>query len=257
MNWRERIQQWLDRPVWHGQVWRRHAPAAGSVVAHLAVVAVVAGLMAAVSAEDAPRPKPEERVMSVELVQLPEAPPEAGVTPPPRVKPEATPKPVAPDKRRTAAPVIAAPADAGAADDNTFYVPPSDPTQSGIARSLAGLMGDDPCEARYGPKARECAGRALAKRTGRMDSMMARPQEQLAQFFGEFMPKCAMRVGCEGGEWISSMGTRSVGKPPPGSAGDRGVGTPMAGGAASLGGANTIVGRLGFNREHTDPGFGD
>jgi hypothetical protein len=31
----------------------------------------------------------------------------------------------------------------------------------------------------------------------------------------------------------------------------------MAGGAASLGGANTIVGRLGFNREHTDPGFGD
>ncbi|MEQ1781222.1 MAG: hypothetical protein ABMA14_07675 [Hyphomonadaceae bacterium] len=252
MNWRERTQQWLDRPV-----WRRHAPAAGSVVVHLAVVAVVAGLMASVSAQDAPRPKPEKRVMSVELVQLPEALPEAGVTPPPRAKPEASPKPIVPDKRRTAAPVTAAPADAGAADDNTFYVPPSDPTQSGIARSLAGLMGDDPCEARYGPKARECAGRELAKRTGRMDSVMARPKEQLAQFFGEFMPKCTMRVGCEGGEWISSMGTRSVAKPPPGSRDDHGAGSMMAGGAASVAGPNTIVGRLGFNAEHTDPGFGD
>lgn len=252
MNWRERIQHWVNRPG-----WRRHAPAAGSVLAHLTVVAAVAGLMTAVSAEDAPRTKPEKRIMSVELLQLPEALPEAGVTPPPRAKPEEAPKPSAPDKRRTAAPVTAAPAEAGGSDDSTFYVPPTDPSQSGVARSLAGLMGDDTCEARFGPKARECAGRDLAKRTGKMDSLMARPKEQLAQFFGEFMPKCTMRVGCEGGEWISSMGTRSVAKGAPGSGGDRDMPALMAGGAATLGGTNALVGRLGFNAEHTDPGFGD
>ena len=256
MNWRERIQQLVDRPG-----WRRHAPAAGSVVVHVAVAAVVVGMMASVRAEDAPHAKPEKRVMSVELVQLADTPVAASVTPPPRAKPETPterPAPTLPaDKRRTAAPVTAAPADAGIADDNTFYVPPSDPELSGVAKGLASLMGDDPCVARYGPKARECAGRDLARRTGPMDSAMARPKEQLARYFGEFTPKCTMRVGCEGGEWISSIGTRGVGKAPPGSAGDTGVGTPMAGGAASLGGANTIVGRLGFNREHTDPGFGD
>ncbi|MEQ1784730.1 MAG: hypothetical protein ABMA14_25565, partial [Hyphomonadaceae bacterium] len=128
---------------------------------------------------------------------------------------------------------------------------------TGEAKGLASLMGDDPCVARYGPKARECAGRELARRTGTMDSMMPRSKEQLAQYFGEFMPKCTMRVGCEGGEWISSMGTRSVAKPPPGSRNDHGSGSMMAGGAASVAGLNTIVGRLGFNAEHTDPGFGD
>ncbi len=256
MNWRELIQRWFDRPG-----WRKHAPAAGSVVAHVTVVAVIAGMMPNVMAENAPRPQLEKRIMSVELIQLPEAPIEAGITPPPRAKPEAAPKRPAPitpaDKRRTNAPVSSAPPDAGAVDDNTFYVPPLPDAPTGVAKGLASMMGDDPCVERYGPKAKECVGRDLAKRTGRMDSLMPRPQEQLAQFFGEFMPKCTMRVGCEGGEWISSIGTRGVGKAPPGSAGDTGVGTPMAGGAASLGGANTIVGRLGFNREHTDPGFGD
>lgn len=255
MNWRQQIQQWFDRPV-----WRKHAPAAGSVVAHAAVVAVFAGMMAAVTAEDASRPKAQKTMLSVELLQLPEEV-EAGVTPPPRAKPETSPERPVPnmpaDKRRTNAPATAAPSDAASADDDTFYVPPYDPAQSGVAKGLASLMVDDPCVARHGPKARECAGRDLAKRTGPMDSVMARPKEQLAQYFGEFMPKCTMRVGCEGGEWISSIGTRGVGKAPPGSAGDTGVGTPMAGGAASLGGANTLVGRLGFNREHTDPGFGD
>lgn len=256
MSWLERIQQLVDRPG-----WRRHAPAAGSVVAHFAVVALIAGMMTGVTAENAPNHKPSTRFMSVELVQLPEQPVEAGVTPPPHAKPDATPTRSAPtlpaDRRRANAPT--APADRGAAsaDDDTFYVPPSSQAQPGVAQGLASLMGDDPCVATIGPKARECAGRELAKRTGRMDSAMARPKEQLAQYFGEFMPKCTIRVGCEGGEWISSIGTRGVGKAPPGSAGDRGVGTPMAGGAASLGGANTIVGRLGFNREHTDPGFGD
>lgn len=251
MNWRERITTWSD---WSG--WRSHAPAAGSVVAHVAVAAVFAGTMATVTAEDAPRLKPNTRVMQVELIQLPEAPPlEAGVTPPPRVKTDPT-SSAPTDRRRTNAPAPAAPSAGAPADDDTFYVPSSPDVRTGVAQGLASLMGDD-CEARYGLKAKECAGRNLAKRTGKMDSVMERPPEQLAQFFGEFMPKCNMRVGCEGGEWISSIGTRGVGKPPPGSRDDHGAGSMMAGGAASVAGPNTIVGRLGFNREHTDPGFGD
>lgn len=261
MNWRERTQNWFDQPG-----WRKHAPAGGSVVAHVAAVAVFAGMMAAVKAEDAPRPRPQKPVMEVELVQLPEAlPVEAGVTPPPRVKPEAAPEKAAPnlpslppDKRKPNAPATAAPADSGAADDdNTFYVPAMPNAPTGVAKGLASLMGDDECAAKFGPKARECAGRDLAKRTGRMDSMMPRSQEQLAQYFGEFMPKCQLRVGCQGGEWISSIGTRGVGKPPPGSGNDRDQPALMAGGAATLGGLNATTGRLGFNPDHTDPGFGD
>ena len=69
----EQLQQWFDRPG-----WRRHAPAAGSVLAHVTVVAALVGMMSAVTAENAPRPKPEKRLMSVELVQLPEPAVEAG-----------------------------------------------------------------------------------------------------------------------------------------------------------------------------------
>jgi hypothetical protein len=59
------------------------------------------------------------------------------------------------------------------------------------------------------------------------------------------MPTCHLKVGCEGGEWISNNGTRSV------------AGTLMAPGPGGLGGINEVVGRLGFNPDHTDPGFGD
>lgn len=257
MNVRERIQNWFDQPG-----WRRHAPAVGSVVAHVAVAAVFAGTMAAVTAQDAPRAKPAKRMMIVELMQPPEElpRPEAGVTPPPRARPDATPEPSAPrlpaDKRKTTAP-SAASTDASPADDNTFYVPSSPDAATGVAKGLASLMGDDECAQRFGPKAKECAGRDLAKRTGKMDSVMARPKEQLAQYFGEFMPKCQWRVGCEGGEWKSSNGTRSVAKGAPGSGNDRDQPALMAGGAATLGGLNATTGRLGFNPDHTDPGFGD
>lgn len=247
MNWRERIGQW---PQWPG--WRRHVPAAGSVVAHAVVITAVAGMMAA-----APEEKPrEKRYLAVQLVAPPEMPkPEAGVTPPPRPRPSPAP---ATATTRPAGPSTTTPAptpDTGKASGDTFYIGP--PITKDAPAGLASLMGNDPCAVKFGPKPKECAGLDLAKRTGQMDSVMPRDEQQLAQFYGEFMPKCTMRVGCEGGEWISSIGTRGVGKPAPGSANDHGVGTPGAGGAASLGGLHTSVGRLGFNREHTDPGFGD
>lgn len=222
--------------------------------------------MASVSAEDAPGQRRAKQMMQVELVQLPEAlpPVEAGVTPPQQAKPQSSPDRTTPDlprlpvdKRKTNSPPATS-ADTSAADnDDTFYVPSSPEALTGVARSLASLMGADECAKKYGPKAKECAGRDLARRTGPMDSVMPRSKDQLAQYFGAFMPKCQWRVGCEGGEWISSMGTRSVAKGAPGSGNDRDQPALMAGGGATLGGLNATTGRLGFNPEHTDPGFGD
>ncbi|MEQ1781221.1 MAG: hypothetical protein ABMA14_07670 [Hyphomonadaceae bacterium] len=254
MIWRKRLQQLVDRPA-----WRRHAPAVGTVVVHLAVAAVFAGMMGAVKAEHAPRVKPQKIALSVELLALPEV--EAGVTPPPLARPAVPterPMPALPtDKRKVNVPERAAPAEEGAVDDNTFYLPPSDPALSGEAKGLASLMGDDACVARFGPKARECAGRELARRTGAMDSVLARPKEQLAQFFGEFMPTCEWKVGCERKEWISTNGTRSVGRGGPHSPGDHDASSPMAGGASSVGGLNNIVGRMAPKPDYIDPGFGD
>ena len=226
----------------------------GSVAVHAVVFAAIAGMMAAAAPEEKQRERPYLAVQLVTPPELTEV--EAGVTPPPRPRPAPTPSTAAP---RPAGPSTTTPSptppDADKDDGNSFYIGP--PVVPDAPPGLASLMGNDPCAVKFGPKPKECAGRDLAKRTGPMDSSMPRDQQQLAQFYGEFMPKCTMRVGCEGGEWISSIGTRGVGKPAPGSANDHGVGTPGAGGAASLGGLHTSVGRLGFNREHTDPGFGD
>jgi hypothetical protein len=90
-----------------------------------------------------------------------------------------------------------------------------------------------------------------------MDSNMPRSPEQLAQYYGEFMPKCPFWSGCDGSHLLNTNGTRSVAKPGPGSANDRGQSAPMAGGAASLGGLNATTGRLPVNPDFRDRGFGD
>jgi hypothetical protein len=254
MNWREQIRQWSQ---WPG--WRTHAPAAGSFVAHIAVVGIFAGMMATAITPTTPRPPPARAVLSVELVpmmELPDLKLPAGVTPPPRPSP-ATPLSPA-DKRRVNGPTQSAPSAAVIPDDDTFYTgPPAVLTQPGVAQGLASVMGNDPCVARYGPKARECAGRDLAKRTGAMDSVLERPKEQLAQHYAEFMAKCPYWSGCDGEYLLSSNGTRSVAKGAPGSGGDRDQPAMMAGGAATLGGLNATTGRLGFNPDFRDRGFGD
>lgn len=211
-----------------------------------------------------PKVQPDRRVMlAVELLPELALPPRempAGVTPPRRPTAPRPAEPAARDEAlapRPAVPAAPAAEDRTASDDSVYLGPPSVLIDPEIPPGLAGLMGGDPCEAKYGPKPKACAGRDLAARTGKMDSVMPRSKEDLKQHFAEYMPTCPYKVGCDGGEWLSSNGTRSVGKPPPGSAGDRGVGTPGAGGAASLGGLHTSVGRLGFNPDHTDPGFGD
>jgi len=84
-------------------------------------------------------------------------------------------------------------------------VPSSPDAPTGVAKGLASLMGDDPCVARYGPKAKECAGRDLAKKTGPMDSLLPTTKEEQARNYAAFMEKCPNWVGCEGGEWRSDQ----------------------------------------------------
>lgn len=208
------------------------------------------------------RPARPQMMLAVDLVpvQTINVPVEAGVAPPPRVRSEPAPERADPQPRRAAGPATSNPVAPNAADaggDSVYLGPPSILTDPKGPPGLRGLMDNDPCANRIGPKSKECVGKELAARTGPMDSVMARSKDQLAQHFGDYMPTCALRVGCEGGEWISTSGMRSTGRAPPGSAGDRGVGTPGAGGASSLGGLHTSVGRLGHNDDHRDTGFGD
>jgi hypothetical protein len=254
MNWRDLTARMRE---WSG--WRRHAPAGLSVIVHVGVVAGLASMLAAT--EPLAPPKSPQLMLAVDLlpeeIVLPEPEIEAGVTPPPR--PQVTPAETRDAPATTAQPAAPVAPEAPGAEtgDSVYLGAPSvliDPT---APPGLRGLAGNDPCAVRVGPKPRECAGRELAARTGDMDSVMPRSKEELAQHYAEFMPTCAFRVGCEGGEWISTNGTRGVGRPAPGSANDRGVGTPGAAGASSLGGLHTSVGRLGFNPDHKDTGFGD
>jgi hypothetical protein len=258
MIWRERIRQLLGSPR-----WRKHAPAGASVLAHAVLLLAVSGMIA--GALPPPPDTSRQVVLAVELLpdlEFAEPEPMAGVTPP-RVRaprpPETLPQSAEAPAPRSSGP--SAPSadtkDRKAGEDSVYLGPPAILNDRGVPPGLASLMGKDPCEAQFGPKAKECAGRELAARTGNMDSVMSRSKEDLAEHFAAYMPKCPWLVGCDGGEWVSTNGTRSVAKAPPGSADDRGQMAAMAGGAASLGGLNTIVGRLSQKPDFVDRGFGD
>lgn len=84
-----------------------------------------------------------------------------------------------------------------------------------------------------------------AAAVGKMDTAMPRSKEELRTYYAEFMTRCAYRVGCEPPGRLNN-GTRSFGQT-----------SPQALGPGGLQGINEVVGRLGFNPDHTDPGFGD
>ncbi len=247
MELRDRIVAWPG--------WRRYGPAAGSGVAHLVVGA---GLISLIAATDVPLPvhppAPSPNQIEVTLVAETPIPPPLATRPPPPIRPtappadrNAVPLPSAPapeaDKRKPSAtpsnvPTAPAAPDATASNDaNSVYlgnVPqlvlpgpagrqPCDPT--GV------IQGD--CGIKWGDKL--ASGKQLEKPTSR---------ELQAMYPGIVLP-CRWRVGCDQGEWKSSIGTRAVGR------------TPQAIGPAGLGGINDLVGRLGFNPDHTDPAFGD
>lgn len=246
-----RILRWANSPA-----VRRHAPVAGSVAVHAVAGVIVMGAIAVSAAKpeaetdhDPRREKMIEIALMTDALQLP------AVSKPSAPRPVAMPSAssdVSPPLGKPGAKVqqSTAPVEAGAADDSVSFGAPAD----GLARGLAGVSGNDPCKAKYGPKPKECGTDWAAK--GQASLMPATKQEQ-AKYYAEYMPKCPWNVGCEGGEWISTNGTRSVGGPAPGSRDDHGSSTPMAAGAAGLGGLHDSVGRLGFNPDHFDRGFGD
>src|SRR5262249_18429817 len=112
---------------------------------------------------------------------------------------------------------------------------------------IEGLASNDPCTARIGIKPKEC-GTDWAAKIGNQASLMPRSKEDLKKYYAEFIAPCPWRGGCGGGEWKATNGTRSV---------FDANGSPMMSGAGGLGGINELTGRLGFNPDHTDPGFGD
>ena len=114
---------------WPG--WRRHAPAAGSAVVHLAALGLMAATLGAASGAPAASAPDAEEFLAIDLVSLPPEeiiPLEAGVTPPRVQAPRpATPDtaPVLPNTRRTQQ-APGAPTTPGAvADEDSVYLPPS------------------------------------------------------------------------------------------------------------------------------------
>lgn len=250
MTWLEWAQQLKG---WPG--WRRHAPAvAGSAAFHLAAVGLVAATLGAASGAPSPAAEPETFI-AIELINQPpdDPPPQAGVTPPraPTPRPAATDQtapiaPATPDPRRRQTGPAAPEPSLAAPGDDSVYIPPSIYKGPGPA-GLQGLAGrGDPCADPLPSRRPRGCPSDLAARVGSMDTTLARSQDDLAQHYGDYMPKCALRVGCGPDEKKTILGSRAVD--------NNGM---AAGGAGSLGGMHDSVGRLGFNPDHRDPGFGD
>lgn len=250
-----RIRQWA---AWAG--WRQHAPAAGSVVVHIVLGVAVVGLLAATGktlppVADPPRREVLEISLMTDSLPLPSevARPSSSTpkTPPPFSRGDTVPTAPPPAKttrkdEKRAAPDAPAPV-ASAGNDGGVTLGPSPFAMPERKGGIEGLAGNDPCTARIGIKPKEC-GTNWAAAMGNQASVMPRSKEDMKKYYAEFMTPCPWKVGCEGGEWKSNNGTRSV---------FSANGSPMMSGAGGLGGINELTGRLGFNPDATDPGFGD
>jgi hypothetical protein len=249
---RDRIAVVVRWPGWAGLTnWRRYAPAAGSVVTHIVLAAVFVSFLAASGGERMPL-KPAPPMLEITLVaETPTAPirPLAPGPPPRPTQPRASdPSPEAPpvaknqNQKRSAGPAPAAPADS----EDGVYLGDADLALSQVPLGLRGLMEEDPCANRAGKLRLDCE--TWSEKIGRGELLAAPTLAQLKRMYPGFVETCRWRVGCDGGEWASTNGTRSVYSY---------NGSPMMSGAGGLGGIHELVGRLGFNPDHTDPGFGD
>jgi hypothetical protein len=259
---RDRIAALVRWQGWPGLMnWRRYAPAAGSIVTHIVLGAAAASFLAASGGERMP-PRSPSPMLEITLVA---DTPATGRRPAPSVTPRSAPTtredalPDAPppvakkEKQKLAA--NPAPGSALAEDDDGVYLGDTDFALSGVPLGLRGLLEEDPCAERAGKLRLDCD--TWSEKIAKGDLLAAPTLAQLKRMYPGFVETCRWRVGCNEGEWVSLAGTRSVGRPPPGSPRDTGFGTPMAGGAAGLGGLHDSVGRLGVNPDHMDPGFGD
>lgn len=244
---RDKLRNWgwnWDHADWSS--WRTYTPAAGSAIVHVTLLGAIVAFTAAFS-ERAPDPVP--RVLEVTLLE--DTPP----PPPPDFTRETPPAPpvaerapdaasILPPRKKTDKPSAVAPQPSASAAAEGEYIPPS-PLAPGVA-GLAGLIAD-PCKAKKGLKIENCDSK-FSDKLAEAKAWENMSKAEKEQFYAEFTPDCPYRVGCDTGPWRGAGGTRSVFRP---------NGGPMMGGAASLGGIHDLVGRLGFNPEHTDPGFGD
>jgi hypothetical protein len=221
----------------------------------MALLSAAVGVTAAFS-ERAPDPTP--RVMEVALVE--DTPP----PPPPEIVRETPPTPPVAEREPDSAPILPShkkveresaptPESSATSASEGVYIPPS-PLAPGVT-GLASLMAD-PCKTKTGLRLENCGAKPSDKLAeAKAFEHMSKADKE--RFYAEFTPDCPYKVGCDQGPWRGLNGTHSVARPPPGSRDDRGAGTLMAGGAAGLGGPHDMIGRLGFNPDHTDPGFGD
>ncbi|HEV7689636.1 MAG TPA: hypothetical protein VGO52_02380 [Hyphomonadaceae bacterium] len=242
-----RLQEWgwnWEHADWSN--WRTYSPAAGSAIAHVALIGAAIGITAAFS-ERAPDPAPH--VLEIALVEdtPPPPPPEITRTPPPTppvAEREPDSAPILPSRKKTETESAPRPESSATSANEGVYIPPS-PLAPGVA-GLASLM-DDPCKTKTGLKVENCGAKPFANLAeAKAYEQMTKAEKE--QFFAEYTPDCPYRVGCDTGPWRGAGGTRSVFRP---------NGGPMMSGAGGLGGIHDLVGRLGFNPEHTDPGFGD
>jgi len=256
MKLRELIAGW---PQWPG--WRRYAPAAGSVVAHAFLGLAVFSMLAATS-------KPQRTVTvrlppKLEVTLVAETPPPRGIRPTPPDAPKAPPRsepktetaeapPVAKDPRKDQKQRAAAqPAIAGGAPSNEeggVYLGDSALANSGVPLGLRSLLEADPCKPRNGLPRGDC-GPTWAQKFASNNLQIVPTEAQLRRMYPGIIPPCPYKSGCDGlPEGKLNNGTRSV---------FNSFGSPMMAGAGSLGGMSQTVERLGFNPDHTDPGFGD
>jgi len=218
-------------------------------------------------------PKPEPEIAPQPTPEPPRPQPEASVTPAPRTTPRPVapepkpapeppqpepprpeppkPAPAAADPRKDKEDAIAAPAPAPASPSadagGSVFLPPSTVIQPGGGPAgLRSLAYGNPCESKFGKKPKECV-EDWRGRVGDMDSVMPRSKDDLKQHYADYITPCPHKVGCEGGEWISTNGTRAP----------RDLTSAESGGAASAGGINDLVGRLPQKPDFVDPGFGD
>ncbi len=258
MELRERIAGWSR---WPG--WRRYAPAAGSLVAHLFIGMAVFAMLAATG-----KPLPmgvRVPLRQLEVTLVAETPPPRGIRPtppdapkaPPRSDPKSVPLPSAPPVKRDPSKdqkqqqAAAAPAIAGGAksdEEGGVYLGNSVAARSGVPLGLRSLLETDPCKPEKGLPRGDC-GLSWKERLAQSHLLEKPTARQLQAMYPGIVLPCRFKVGCDGlPEGKLNNGTRSV---------FNSRGSPMMSGAGGLGGINELTERLGFNPDHTDPGFGD
>lgn len=256
MTLRARIANWQgwsktsNLRSWQG--WRRYAPAAGSVGAHIVVGGAIIWLVAATSLP----PMSTPHILEVTLMPEAETPPPMP-TPPTQApaRPRAVNEPDAealptlpptarkPEKKPSATQPLSTTSAIASTESEGVFLPPS-PYAPG-AVGLASLTAD-PCKTTGKLQVKDCDTRLSKISPPKYYEEMTK--EEKARYYAEYVPICPYKVGCDGGPWRGNNGTHSVYSY---------NGSPMMSGAGGLGGINELVGRLGFNPDHTDPGFGD